>query len=494
MSDPRPVPPGAVPPGAPPVDYPPAPPLAPPPPPVPPGSPGSGTGREPDAPAGGATGGGQGSNRTRQWLVVAAMLAVLAVLAAALGLDRDGDGAGRTDAAGPSPGPSSPSPALPDPFDDPLTDPFDDPLADPFDPGPEPELDEVVAEIARFVEEHRGLRFRQPVEVELVGEDELGRRLLDTLPDPLVSPAGAALLRALGLVPGGADVDEAVRRVLGGGVAGYYDTETGELLVRGAEVTPYVRAVIAHELTHALDHQHLDLSDVGGVHALDAEGFGPLALAEGSAAAVEQAYRATFTAAEEAEAVLEELAAADAGAWLTAPPAVVELLVAPYVLGPALVERVVAEGGQRRLDAAFARPPATSEQVLDHDAYLAGEPALDVPPPPADGEVLGEGVLGALRLALLLGESFLLLPVPGLPPPSPGEAADGWGGDRFVAYRHPDSGEPCVRVNLVGDTPADTAEIADALAEWAEDPPAGVVAAAEPAADGSHVTLTSCAI
>ena len=53
-----------------------------------------------------------------------------------------------------------------------------------------------------------------------------------------------------------------------------------------------------------------------------------------------------------------------------------------------------------------------------------------------------------------------------------------------------DGDEACVRLAVVGDTPGDTAELADGLAEWAAEDGVGD-SSAEP--DGGPVTLERCA-
>ncbi len=48
---------------------------------------------------------------------------------------------------------------------------------------------------------------------------------------------------------------------------GYYDLDTESIYVRGNDLTPAVRVVLAHELTHALQHQHF-VFDLGGPNDL----------------------------------------------------------------------------------------------------------------------------------------------------------------------------------------------------------------------------------
>ena len=69
-------------------------------------------------------------------------------------------------------------------------------------------------------------------------------------------------------------------------------------------------------------------------------------------------------------------------------------------------------------------------------------------------------------------------------------AAEGWGGDRYVAYaKRGTGGRECVRVAFRGDTADDTEEIGDAFEEWSAALPEG---AASVRRGRGSVTLTAC--
>jgi hypothetical protein len=88
-----------------------------------------------------------------------------------------------------------------------------------------------------FVERERGLRFREPVEVELLSDDDFEDALLggddeDTAPD--APPADvAATLVALGLLEPGDDL-EAQSQDSVASVVGFYDSADDRLAVRGS--------------------------------------------------------------------------------------------------------------------------------------------------------------------------------------------------------------------------------------------------------------------
>jgi hypothetical protein len=250
-----------------------------------------------------------------------------------------------------------------------------------------------------------------------------------------------------------------MRSLLGGGVVGFYDPESDELVVRGAALTPYVRTTIAHELTHALDDQHHDLDRPEYDDADDEVAFGFSAVVEGNARRIENAYRAAMDEDERRQATEEETALGGDMDLGSVPLILVDLIGAPYTLGEPFVGAVLADGGDEALTAAFAAPPRTTEQVLEPERFLAGEPAVDVPVPEVTGEVVEQARV----------------------------AARGWGGDWGVAWR--DGDRSCVTANLVGDDVTETEEMRLAFERWAV---AHEGAEVVPTGGGGPFTVASC--
>jgi hypothetical protein len=361
------------------------------------------------------------------------------------------------------------------------------------DPAPTGDLDEVVAEISAFVEDERGLEFEEPVEVELAADDEFERRLLEDFEESRDDLAETELvLQGMGFIDPDTDLAEVLETSLAGGVVGFYDPETDELVVRGTDTTPYVRTTIAHELTHALDDQHFELDRPEFDDADGEEGFGFDAVVEGNAVRIEERYLDTFSAQERAEYSEEEAELLSAFPAFSIPSVVIELLAAPYLLGPPLVDDVLDDGGQDGLDDAFTDPPVTSEQVMVPEKFLENEGPVPVElDTDINGEAASNGAFGAFLLELLLDQE--------LDSSAVDEAVTGWGGDGYVAWER--GGEACVRLAVIGDTEGDTAELASALAEWAdEDGTASVIGGTGDATAGGGgggpdgpVTVERCA-
>ena len=330
-------------------------------------------------------------------------------------------------------------------------------------------LQAALPELVAFVEQSRGLKFVRPPKVELLADDKFEARLMEGQEsDPKGEAAFVGVLRALGLVTGEVDLG-AVANDTVSNIVGFYDPQTRVLYARGTEPTPYVKSVLVHELTHALDDQHFniyrpDLDDEASP-AFDA-------LVEGSAMTVEKRWHDSRPAAEQGAIDAEEGSGPD-----TEPDVFMQLFAFPYQVGPRLVQALVDAGGQARLDEAFRTPPASTEQAIHADHFLSGDAVKAVAPPAADGAIVDEGTLGELGLILLLdsatSRSVAL------------KAAAGWGGDHYVAWTS--GSKTCVRFTVVMDTAQDTSELVSALKSWTANNAGATVKGAGP------VTATNCA-
>jgi hypothetical protein len=330
----------------------------------------------------------------------------------------------------------------------------------------------VIEELKAFVESARGLRFREPVDVAVLGDAAFRRSLSGGEPtEEPEAEVALGVLRALGLIEGDSS---STGELDASGIAGFYDTDTRELVVRGPGLTPFVRQVLVHELTHALDDQYFDL-DPGFDDDDAALAFE--ALVEGNAVLVESRYLASLPAGER-EAARAEEDARFGGPGGRVPEIVAEVGVFPYRDGPELVTAILDAGGQARLDAAFRDPPTTSAEVLHPQRFLTGTGRAGVGPVRADGQVVDNGVLGELVLRVMLADS--------LSDDRAARAAAGWAGDRYVAWSA--GARTCVRALVVLDSPAEANELAAALRQWATDHAGATV---DPRA--SSVTLTRCA-
>lgn len=316
-----------------------------------------------------------------------------------------------------------------------------------------------VTEIMDFVSDARGLPFLEPVPVEFLDDAAFEELIAELQAEDLAEgdaeerERAGQLWQALELVEDGDELFGLLDQVGVEAALGFYEFDEERMVVRGADLTPLTRVTLAHELTHALDDQHfgLDRPELDGLDGEEAFGF--LVLSEGSAEHVAHRYEDELSA-EDRERLDDEMLDFAAGMELDDVPLELLLVVQlPYVVGPELVDAILAADGREGLDAAFADPPVTSEEALEPSAYLEGETTRTVPTPPADGDPTDEGVFGAAGMLVLFPDSTGL------------ELAERWGGDRYVQWLDED-GRSCVRVDLLGEEPADSDRYAEALSDW----------------------------
>ncbi|MGH3667733.1 MAG: hypothetical protein ACRDU7_05550, partial [Acidimicrobiia bacterium] len=123
------------------------------------------------------------------------------------------------------------------------------------------EVQDELLGLVRTTEEIRGLRFQEPPTIVIVTEQELEDRVRTQIEDESEDfPADEALYKLLGLLDAEVNLQSLLTELYGEQVAGYYDGETGELVVpmREEGFSVVQRGTMIHELTHALTDDQLD--------------------------------------------------------------------------------------------------------------------------------------------------------------------------------------------------------------------------------------------
>jgi membrane protein YqaA with SNARE-associated domain len=288
--------------------------------------------------------------------------------------------------------------------------------------------------------------FEAFMEAKLAGEE--GRRLA----------AGGRAFQALGLLPKGYSIEAAVKKMYADEVLAVYDPkERRVLLVREALEKPgrspaEREMTVAHEMVHALQHQHdpnfdvieseePDLDDVkGALHAV----------MEGEATVQQFAIGGTAVGPSFYQRTIAGLEANAAGKFATEPPVLRRMLYFPYLAGTAWMAARAPSEIRGTAPGLRAREPLSTEHLLHPERTLEGDPPLGVFVPDLSGSIGGnrrrteEGVLGEKFLAVLLEKDA-----------GPGGALDpalGWGGDRLQLYERADGTAPVAVLVTVWDT------------------------------------------
>jgi len=320
-------------------------------------------------------------------------------------------------------------------------------------------------ELLHQAETWRGLRAKQHIESRTLAEKELAGEVAESFREDM--PAGTlrsieSALKAFGLIPESLDLAVFLPKLLTQEIAGYYDPEEkilslirregGVLGGREAEIGMDAQRaedmVLVHELTHALQDQHFDLTTFTKTDPMSDAATARQALVEGDA---------TLTMLDALLAIpVEELPGAEklieatlgSSTWMSespdmpgskelagAPPYIRETLLFSYAQGNLFCLSVRRKGGQKLLDHAFRTdPPRSSEQILHPEKWHGRrDDPVAVEWPDLAAVLPGyakaaEGEMGELTIRILLRES--------LKDEARAEtAAAGWGGDRFAIYQ-----------------------------------------------------------
>ena len=288
------------------------------------------------------------------------------------------------------------------------------------------------------------------------------------------------LLITLGLLPPGTSIRTTMLDFQTGQVAGYYSPDKDELFVvsRSGGLGPIELVTYAHEFTHQLQDQAIDLNTLGldSIDQSDRQ-LAHLALVEGDAVSIQSQWMlANLTPEQLGQLLGSSLDPKALEALQKAPPYIRETAIFPYQDGLSFVTASTATGGYEALDAVYDAPPSSTEQILHPEKYLVREDPTSVALPEGLATALGAGwtVAGQDTLGELVLRIWLSLG--GVPRAEAITAAAGWGGDRLVMLRGPND---AVAIGMITtwETAADAAEFqAAATTAVGAQSPAGVVA------------------
>jgi len=360
------------------------------------------------------------------------------------------------------------------------------------------EWDPKVADLASFVERERDLTFDHPVHVDFMSEDDFKQQVSTPSSAPSEEQneelaRTVQLYRALGLLQGDINLLEQRNQLRQGGTLALYDPRTKRVRVRGTELDVAHKVTIVHELTHAVQDQHFDLTRLSKLPT-DDERSALRTVVEGDAVRVERKYLDQLPAP--ARQAYEDQERRDGDQARKAVSSVPDVLVAsftaPYAFGTPFLEALEAKGGTREVNQAIDSPPKGAGQIIDPLDYFDKREvgvvqAPDLPPgaeriPISGDEDDGDGVdhLGVLTFFMMLSAR--------VDPHQALAAADRWKGDAMVLFRQ--NGRLCAKVAVVFDDGIAADKVAPMLGAWSQN----MVADARSTVDraGDKFILTSC--
>ncbi|MGB0034709.1 MAG: hypothetical protein WBP79_04455 [Candidatus Acidiferrales bacterium] len=283
----------------------------------------------------------------------------------------------------------------------------------------------------------KSLRSKQEIRAYLVREEKEDKNDAQRYAD-------AKTLEAFGLIPSGFPLDAFMIDVLTDQVAGLYDPKAKEFYIADWIPADEQRAVMAHELTHALEDQsfHIDPWIKAARPNDDAE-LARESVSEGSALAAMFDYslqdqKISVRDMPDISAIIRTgaLAEMDKDPNLgKAPIFIRDELLFPYLAGTTFSQAFLkAHAGWSDLKILFENPPVSTQQIIHPELYLSGVKPEKVSFPewkgivPSDWKLLEENVLGEFGLAEVL-KQFL------------GQSradmlSSAWAGDRYATFEN----------------------------------------------------------
>jgi hypothetical protein len=297
-------------------------------------------------------------------------------------------------------------------------------------------MDEIESQVIQL----RGILPSESVNRSLLTSDQLHERVIhDFLGDYTKEDAtqDVRLLSLLGLIEPGIDLWQLYADLLTEQIAGFYDTETDEMIVIcGSGFGGVERLTYAHEYTHALQDQTYDIRD--GLQynddACDVDSercFAIQALVEGDATLLQEQWLRTFARDEDRSDLLDFFAGFDMPVFDGAPPYIQSELTFPYFWGLHFIRTLYLDGGWAAVDNAYQNPPLSSEHILHPERYPEDSPVALISPNVSDAlssdwEMTAHNVLGEWSTRMVLNEY--------LPIDRASLAAEGWGGDLLLSF------------------------------------------------------------
>lgn len=312
-----------------------------------------------------------------------------------------------------------------------------------------------------------GLPARAPIRLAWQSRDSMrifveGQLAEDLAPGEIEGVQSA--YTAFGLIPDTLDLRKLLLELYGEQIIGYYDPDTKTLFVVEGAPRGEIATVLAHELVHALQDQHLNLDSLVSQRGDNDRQTAAQAAFEGQATLVmfarmlEEQLGRPLRPGDMPDLRTQLGAQLEAQnsrfpVFRGAPRIIRETMLFPYLGGAGFVQALW-RAAESRGEAGFPAPvgpllPVSTKQVIDPERYFLAErddpTELRLAPPAEGWQLIYENNLGELEVGILLKEHL------GAGAES---AARGWDGDRYQLLAAPGGGRTLVWYSVWNNAPA----------------------------------------
>ncbi|MCI0665436.1 MAG: hypothetical protein L0220_30620 [Acidobacteria bacterium] len=346
-------------------------------------------------------------------------------------------------------------------------------------PLPSAKTAEVIAatnEILDEVSQMRGLEILKPVKSGVKSRSEIEQEVIRNFEESFKPEEIETInknLIAYGLVAKDFRYRDFMVKLMTEQVAGFYRPKSKELFLADWNELGQQRTIMAHELVHALQDQHFDLRRFENWPRGDGDREAAIhALIEGDATGVMYNYmlkpvNSDFTKLPSISSFSDMTMAQGEKdgqkVLLSAPAAIRESLIFPYVYGADFVKELVKIRGWNGVSQAFTDLPQSTEQIIHFEKYSAREEPVKIKLSDISS-LLG---MGWKRIdADVNGEfGYFLILSQFIDKQKAREAAAGWGGDQSTLYENSVKGQLLLAHLSTWDTAAEAGDFFKAYAD-----------------------------
>ncbi|MDB6152248.1 MAG: hypothetical protein JWL90_701 [Chthoniobacteraceae bacterium] len=295
------------------------------------------------------------------------------------------------------------------------------------------------AAVERDVEAIRGLKFKTPVDYQVLDRKQIKAviegKLAEVFSEQEFVNITTALSR-LGLLEAGFPLRQKYIDLLGEQVAAFYDQHQHKLFMfeDASLENEQNRVVLSHELTHALQDQHFGLSRLPlEIKTDDDRAAAASALCEGEATLVMSEFMLKNLSLGSLKSALTASLTQNMDQIAKAPRYLREMLVFPYLRGQEFCGALFSRGGYAALTKAYENPPSSTAQILHPEKFVGEEREepirIEWPDLRVKGQApIADNVLGEMGIRILFTEWL---------DAAAGEhASAGWRGDRYLCFEH----------------------------------------------------------
>ena len=300
----------------------------------------------------------------------------------------------------------------------------------------------LVDSLVPAVERATGLDFLQRPRYAVRSREEVRAYVLHKLEQELPPRKAAGLqatYRLLGLLPDTLDLRALLLELFTEQIVGYYEPDSSTLFVVANADPAFLRAVVAHELVHSLQHQYLPLDSIMGQEGNSDRLLAAQAILEGQATLaglqVMVPDQNLYAMPEFWETYREQFRIQQASmpVFTKAPRVLRESVIFPYLAGADFL-RWWAGSEHRGRPPYGAFMPVSTEQVIHPHRFGAGDRPITLRFAGKNEDVIYEDVFGEFDMRVLAMDVADAAMSAEVTTP----LALGWGGDRFRIYETPD--------------------------------------------------------